>query len=450
MQRVKNFTVNAFHYGSPPDDKHNLRLRLILLLTGLTCMIDGVFLAIVNMLYNKYYLLLFFVFVTLFGATTLYLSFKKVTRTCLFIIAHILLFILIVASLADKTTGDAFHSEFNYLIVLTVGASLVFRQEKIYLRIVFPLICFVSFLFLMMSGITFSHSELNLPKSFERSLYIFNMSFYSLILLLTTFVYRSDYSSQALLRKDLQAAINDNMLEIYYQPQVNKHREIIGVESLLRWKHRQRGYISPDVFIPIAEKYGMMITLGWWVMENSMKQISNWHHVPKLKDAVVSVNISPLQLLEVSFKNKVCELISRYQIPAGKLKFEITESTLIYDYNKIRDIILELNTYGIKWSIDDFGSGYSSLKLLLDIPVDDVKIDKSLIMSLEKSDSNIILIKTIIDLCKELGITPLAEGVENEVQYSILKDMGCEIFQGFHFSKPLPKKSLEAFLEHNL
>ena len=226
------------------------------------------------------------------------------------------------------------------------------------------------------------------------------------------FTYGGNYSATDLIKRELASAIERQQLELYYQPQVDGDK----ISSVLKrcWKHPEKGFISPEVFIPVAEKRA---DYRYWQVGagRMLQQIVEWDRVLRLPPLVFSINISPLQLMHRDFTHDTLLTLSHYKIRPERLKFEITETTFIYDQQRIGDVINHFSQLGIKWAIDDFGVGYSSLKSLSDFAIDDIKIDKSLIMHIFENESAAIVVQKTIELSRAMGLNVLAEGIESEV-----------------------------------
>jgi diguanylate cyclase (GGDEF)-like protein len=263
-------------------------------------------------------------------------------------------------------------------------------------------------------------------------------------------VFNSELSSVIEEKLDIELMLNSAIekKEIYltYQPQVNVQNKIIGCEVLVRWQNYKLGLIGPDIFIPIAEKTGYIVTLGTYILEEALKTIVDWHH-KGLSLQQISINISMRQLLHQGFRTIVKDLFKKYNIEAcdTKIIFEITETSTSDDLPKLISIINNLKQYNISFSMDDFGTGYSSLSYLREIPVDELKIDKSFISTLTDTHQA-LLVKTIIDISKNLNLSIVAEGVEEEYQKEFLSDLDCDLYQGYLFSKSVSKEEFEALL----
>ncbi|VAW77809.1 diguanylate cyclase/phosphodiesterase (GGDEF & EAL domains) with PAS/PAC sensor(s) [hydrothermal vent metagenome] len=229
----------------------------------------------------------------------------------------------------------------------------------------------------------------------------------------------------------LRQAISKNELFIEYQPLYKKNREIVSVEALLRWQSPKFGLVPPETFITLAEESGLIVSIGLWALKTSCQQANNFIiNTPGLK---LSVNLSRFQLKDV-FMNSLISILEETGFDPNRLEFEITESTMLSEFSNNRDLLLKVNKMGIKLSIDDFGTGYSSLSDLKNLPVQSLKIDKSLIDDLP---GNAAISNAVVAMGNALGLTVVAEGVENDLQFDCLISAGCDYFQGFLLSTPL-------------
>lgn len=244
----------------------------------------------------------------------------------------------------------------------------------------------------------------------------------------------------------LNSAIAKDEIYLSYQPQVNVNNKIIGCEVLVRWNNHKLGMIGPDIFIPIAENTGYIVHLGAYILEESLKTVMEWQK-KGFKLGQISINISMRQLLHQDFIKSVVLLFDKYSIGScyTKIIFEITESSTTDDLPRLIKVINELKKYDISFSMDDFGTGYSSLSYLREIPVDELKIDKSFISELTDTHQA-LLVKTIIDISKNLNLSIVAEGVEEEYQKEFLAELDCDLYQGYLFSKSVSKEEFEALL----
>ena len=247
----------------------------------------------------------------------------------------------------------------------------------------------------------------------------------------------------------LRNAIENDELQLYYQPQVNiKSNKIKGLEVLLRWISPKFGLVSPDEFIPIAEETGLIIKIGAWVLDRACKQCKEWLDKGYIF-GTISINISPLQINKKYFLKLVKEVTAKNNLNPEILELEITERTLIKSIRDNAEILKKLMNMGIRISIDDFGKGYSSLNYLTILPINTLKIDKAFIDNINEDSKHRAIVKCIIRLAKDLKYSVIAEGVEERVQKEYLETIGCDYIQGYYYSEPLPEKEFEKLLISN-
>ncbi|PPD12682.1 EAL domain-containing protein [Methylophilus sp.] len=247
------------------------------------------------------------------------------------------------------------------------------------------------------------------------------------------------------LEADLHAAIEKQEFTLHFQPQYNQAHEIVGAEALLRWQHPEHGLIMPGQFISLAESSGQIGELGHWVLKEACKMLQRWSTHPQLRHLVLSVNVSPKQYLQPAFVAEIQQMLVETGISPQRLKLELTESMLVDNVEDIIAKMAALREVGICFSLDDFGTGYSSLSYLKRFPFDQLKIDQSFVRDMLNGHDHESIVNAIISLGQSLQLEILAEGVETEAQLNVLKDLGCEIFQGYYFTKPLPLDMFESY-----
>jgi diguanylate cyclase (GGDEF)-like protein/PAS domain S-box-containing protein len=248
---------------------------------------------------------------------------------------------------------------------------------------------------------------------------------------------------------DMRIALRLKQFELYFQAQVGsvRNEQCHAAEVLLRWKHPERGFISPATFIPIAEESGLILQIGQWVMEAACAQLRTWQSMDGLREIKLSVNVSSKQFKQNDFVEKLVSLIECYAIDPTKLKLELTESLVIDDVDGCIRKMNELKGLGITFSMDDFGTGYSSLSYLKRLPLDQIKIDQSFVRDITSSKNDEAIVKAIIAIGDAMGVSVIAEGVETEAQLAFMEIHGCHEFQGYLFSKPVPLAEFESFLK---
>ncbi|MFA5679600.1 MAG: EAL domain-containing protein [Pseudomonas sp.] len=240
----------------------------------------------------------------------------------------------------------------------------------------------------------------------------------------------------------LRIALEQNQFVLHYQAQVNDAGDIVGAEALIRWMHPQQGMISPARFIPIAEENGLILPLGNWVLETACQQLARWAKDPRLAHLTLAVNVSANQLSQSDFVDRVLATLAQSGAPASRLKLELTESALVHEIESIICKMSELKSHGVCFSLDDFGTAYSSLNYLSRLPLDQLKIDQSFVQGILQDTNSGEIAQMITLLAERMGLSVLAEGVETREQQLALQERGCHHFQGYLFGRPM---SIEAF-----
>lgn len=248
----------------------------------------------------------------------------------------------------------------------------------------------------------------------------------------------TDARSQLTMQNDLHTALARSEFELYYQPKFfTTDGRLCGAEALIRWNHPRLGLVFPDQFIALAEKIGLIIPIGNWVLNRVCQQLAEWKQ-GVLAEIVISVNLSPLQFVHPGLTEDIALALQKFDIPASNLTLEITETTAMHKIETSIAIIDKIKKLGINISIDDFGTGHSSLFYLKQFAADELKIDRGFIINMESDPYDIAIISAIIQLGKRLDMQVVAEGIENSQQQEILTQLGCDIIQGYHTGKPVP------------
>jgi len=256
-----------------------------------------------------------------------------------------------------------------------------------------------------------------------------------------------EYSIDRLaLAAQLRRGIERGELTVHYQPKAPLDGgATTAVEALVRWNHPQLGCIGPDGFIPLAEQTGVIKPLTDRVLEFALQQCKTWHD--EGLDITVSVNVSARSLIDRDLPSMIRTLLGRFQLPASVLQLEITESRLVADLRRARTALDELRSMGVKIAIDDFGTGFSSLLQLQQLPIDEIKIDRSFVTRMETNPSDAVLVRSIIELGRNLGLRVTAEGVETESVRESLSKLGCDYAQGFHIARPAAAEECRRYLD---
>jgi diguanylate cyclase (GGDEF)-like protein len=245
---------------------------------------------------------------------------------------------------------------------------------------------------------------------------------------------------------ELRRALEQHQLLLHYQPKVAADTgEVLGVEALVRWQHPEHGLIPPDEFIPLAERTGLIGPLTHYVLDEALRQCRHWRDAGH--ELSVAVNVSARRLLDLQFPDEVAQLLDRYQLPAELLVIELTESTIMTDPVHALEILSRLNTMGVQLSIDDFGTGYSSMAYLMDLPVHELKIERSFVSKMISNSSDAVIVHYTLDLGRNPRLRVVAEGDENPLTLQQLDLLGCHAVQGYHISRPITPDGLMTWLE---
>jgi EAL domain-containing protein (putative c-di-GMP-specific phosphodiesterase class I) len=248
--------------------------------------------------------------------------------------------------------------------------------------------------------------------------------------------------ARASMEAEMRESLEKQDFRLFYQIQVDQRGQWIGVEALLRWQHPQRGMVSPVEFIPLAEDTGLILPLGYWVLETACRQLVDWASVPEREPLCIAVNVSARQFKQADFVEQVLEVLRKTRANPNRLKLELTESMLLDNIDNVIEKMRSLRDVGIGFSLDDFGTGYSSLSYLKRLPFDQLKIDASFVRDVLNDKDDAAIVKTIVALGESLGMSVIAEGVETQEQRDYLEQSGCLLYQGYLFGRPVPIESL--------
>jgi len=257
---------------------------------------------------------------------------------------------------------------------------------------------------------------------------------------------REDRLIYADLRARLHTALNNNDLQLFYQPQINmRDGTVSGYEALVRWQHAELGWIGPDRFIPVAESSGLIENLTYWSFNVALRECAAFCRAGS--GVTVSINLSAKLLGSREIVDLLERAINIWGFDPALLVLEVTESAMMADPDAALDILTLLHDMGVTLSIDDFGTGYSSLDYLKRLPVSELKIDKSFVLNMADDWQDRKIVRSIIDLAHNLDMQVVAEGIENQSVFNALADLGCDIGQGFHMARPMPVSALPLWLE---
>jgi EAL domain-containing protein (putative c-di-GMP-specific phosphodiesterase class I) len=263
-------------------------------------------------------------------------------------------------------------------------------------------------------------------------------------------IYRPESDSHSLdrlgLLGDLRRALDEDELVVHYQPLANPaDGTIFGAEALVRWQHPTRGLLGPHYFLPLVEQTGLMRSLTMYVLRTALRQCREWRDAGL--ELCVSVNLAMPNLVDPQLPGLVEGMLAEERAEPGWLCLELTEGSVMADPDRALEVLGQLNRLGVRLSLDDFGTGYSSLAYLKRLPVHEVKVDRSFVMSMEQSPADAAIVRSTVSLAHQLGLEVVGEGVEEAEALASLADMGCDRYQGFLLSRPVPAAELTRWLE---
>jgi diguanylate cyclase (GGDEF)-like protein len=247
----------------------------------------------------------------------------------------------------------------------------------------------------------------------------------------------------ARLARDLRHAVQRGELSVYFQPVVNDALHIVAAEALVRWRHPQRGMVPPGEFIPIAERSGLILAIGDWVLNAACRQLAQWQRAGQ--SLTVAVNVSARQFYQEDFVDRVLQALATHDADPHSLKLELTESLMLHEVENVIEKMAALQAHGVGLALDDFGTGYSSLSYLQRLPLNQLKLDKSFVHGMLDSPNVAAIVLTILELGERLKMEVIAEGVETREQHHFLRNAGCSLFQGFLFGAPVPAEDIRCW-----
>lgn len=333
-----------------------------------------------------------------------------------------------------------------YFIPLAVGVFFISQDRSVVQRYLIPILCIAAFVVFGSTNIGITDRSL-LPPPEIRSFVLWTNTITAMACLVGMFaVMQIDLTSRKALERDMHRALAQGAFFLQYQPQVEQSGHVVGVEALLRWTHPTHGPISPADFIPLAERTGLIFPISDWVLREACAQQARWAEDPLTRHLTVSINISSVQFHRPDFVQSIASTVRASEADPKKIKLELTESIFVHDTDQAAAKMIELHNLGFSWALDDFGTGFSSLSVLKKLPLDQLKIDKSFVRDISHSPKGRAIVKAIISLSAELGITTVAEGTETREQIDWLKANGCSVYQGFHFSPSINAQNIRQFV----
>ena len=423
------------------------RERRMRLLAAGVMMLVGLFWAGVFALRGAWHIVTMDLLLIACGIGVLLLTLRNRARQAnLLLFGTVIVIIVGMPLLLDPPNTVAPRATHLYLLPIAVAALMAFRDEPMWLRYGAALLCLALFTGLASStwAPTYAYS---LPDDMRKvGSWVQGISAMAMLFTLLH-ILQSDAAERSTLESDLRAALREEQFVLHYQAQLDHHGRVTGAEALIRWQHPQRGLIAPGEFIPHAEQTGLITPIGQWVLAHACAQLSAWQAAPRLRDLSLAVNISQKQLRRADFVADVQDLIDAHQIDARRLELELTETLIVHDMDDLSRKMNLLVGQGVRFSLDDFGTGFSSLSHLKRLPLSTLKIDRSFICDLPHEASSRTIVRSVIALGHSLGMSVIAEGVETEAQRAFLANNGCQAYQGYLYSKPLALEAFMAYVE---
>ena len=364
----------------------------------------------------------------------------------LVIFGSLLVIVIGNAVLLDPPTATVPRSTHLYLLALGVAALVAFRDDDPRLRYGVALSCLSAFVVLAATTANFVPGyalpdAIRVPGTWLQTLAA------TVMLILLVHVLLTDATERSELEAELVQALVLHQFELHYQPQVDARGQVLGAEALLRWQHPTRGLVMPGQFIDLAEQSGLIVPMGQWVLETACAQLQAWSQHPVRATWCLAVNISQRQFRQPDFVPQLLELLQRHSFSPSRLELELTETMLVEDMDDIKLKMLTLAACGVTFSLDDFGTGYSSLSTLKRLPLNKLKIDQSFVADVLTEPNSAAIVRMVLALGSTMNLQVIAEGVETQEQHGFLLDNGCQQFQGYLFSRPVPVSGLEGWVE---
>jgi len=360
------------------------------------------------------------------------------------LISAILLLVCFGAVFIDPPVEGINRSIHHFLIAMGVMSCLLMRAERMWLRRTVPMTCFLAWAAFSSFDLGIV-SSIALPAAARAHTGWVNCFAAMLMVYATLHIILTDAAERSAEEGELREALLHGEFVLHYQPQVDAQGRLIGAEALIRWHHPRRGMVPPGEFISLAEKSGLMLPMGTWVLKTACEQLVVWSHRPETASLVMAVNVSIVQFSHPDFVTTVLGVLERSGANAARLKLEVTEGMLANDLDDIVNKMTLLKAHGVSFSLDDFGTGFSSLSYLRRLPLDQLKIDQSFVRHMHGSKKDAAIVHAVIALGQSLELGVIAEGVETDEQRRFLLALGCTQYQGFLFSKPITAKEFAAF-----
>jgi len=431
------------HSISTPDGKHLVFLCRAIALTGVIIVL---FWFTLFLFLHEWRLALSLVILAVAALPGWLLAVKGYFSAGLMLTQVICLtFVTVFCLLYDVPEGITPRTTHLYLLVIALVGYMNYRTNPSRVQALVIALSLAAFIYFCSHLAIFSFAD-PLSHRFRAVSAWLNPVLSVGILCATLAAMHADVSRKSLKIRSIQEALYKNEFRLVFQPMVNTAGAIVGAETLLRWQHPVRGTISPAEFIPEAQEAGLMPSIGDWVISQCLLELVRWQKNPLTRHMTMSVNVTVDHLMQDDFVQRLLKMVSAAQVPSTRIKLEITESVFAADPDTMVERMNALSQQGFKFSLDDFGTGFSSLSYLRRLPLQQIKIDRSFVSAAADSRKGEVIVRMIAQMGDELGLEVLAEGVETQQQWQIMQGLGCTVFQGFLFSRPVCADDLHSLI----
>jgi EAL domain-containing protein (putative c-di-GMP-specific phosphodiesterase class I) len=426
--------------------KHQRRVQLLLALGSLLLMLIATGWAVFFAVKEIWLIVALDVAMATTGAVSLWLCRQgNLRNAAMLLLGNLFVAIGGICVFLDIPSAAVPRATHHFYLSLGACAYLLFRGERPLLRHGVALI-FLGAFAVFASCDAAIVTPYALPDEVRVTGTWANNIFSVLTLYLVLHVMQADVTARNELEDELRTALDEQQLVLHYQPQIGADGQVTGAEALVRWEHPERGMVSPGEFVPLAEQTGLILPLGAWVMREACAQLKRWSEDPRMASLTLAVNVSAQQFRQPDMVARVSAVLDRQGIDPSRLKIELTESMLVSDIEDTIGKMTALRARGVGFSLDDFGTGFSSLSYLQRLPLDQLKIDQTFVRNVLTDPNGAAIARTVVNLGQSLGLSVIAEGVETEGQRAFLAGIGCPAYQGYLFSRPVPIEAFEAFV----
>lgn len=429
-----------------PSAKHQRRIEMMVLMGCGLLIAAGVGWAILFAMREQWLAVSMEIALIFTGTLGVVLTHRKHAHAAGMLLLVTLFFTLIgICLFMDVPSPGVGRSTHHLLPALAACAFLFFRGQHPWLRHGVTGAFMVAYAVLDVSSFGFQ-TDFVLPADVRAMNAWGNNLFAMVTLYMALMVMQIDVTARNALEADFRTALIEGQFVLHYQPQVDAQGQVIGAEALVRWKHPRHGMVPPGDFIPMAEQTGLILPLGDWVLKQACMQLSLWAKDPSTASLQLAVNVSARQFHQPDFVAQVSSIVERCGVNPQLLKIELTESMLVNDIEDIVTKMTALKDSGVQLSLDDFGTGFSSLSYLKRLPLNQLKIDRAFVRDLLTNPNDAAIAGTVVSLGQNLGLEVIAEGVETEGQRDFLGSIGCYRYQGFLFSRPMSAADFDAYM----